>query len=85
MPALTFYPLPPGEERADDGFEFSNVDSANSDAGLLERWRIILPLLGERAGVREDKCHPNELKFHPRNPGFYAFFVLFAANRFPHS
>jgi hypothetical protein len=47
---------PPGEERADDGFEFSSGGSANSDAGHLVRRRMILPLLRERAVVREDEC-----------------------------
>ncbi len=44
---------PPGEEMADDGFEFSNGGLANSDADHLVRLTMILPLLGERAGMRE--------------------------------
>jgi hypothetical protein len=54
---------PPGEEIADDGFEFSNGGSANSDAGHFVRLTMILPLLGEKTGVREDysTSYPHEI------------------------
>jgi hypothetical protein len=55
---------PPGEEIANDGFEFSSGGSANSDAGHLVKLTMILPLLGERAGAREDYSTSSSHKPH---------------------
>ncbi|NOS70172.1 MAG: hypothetical protein HOP33_09605 [Verrucomicrobia bacterium] len=51
-PALTLT-LSPGErEQRADASSFTNAHPADSDSRSAERRRMILPLLGERAGVR---------------------------------